>query len=53
LREKESSSSVNLFDALMNAARIDKDTILMPETPDTAGAITASALQEDDDDRFS
>ena len=31
LREKELNSGVNLFDALMNAARIDKDAILYPK----------------------
>jgi type IV secretory pathway ATPase VirB11/archaellum biosynthesis ATPase len=31
LREKELGSGVNLFDALMNAARIDKDAILIPQ----------------------
>jgi hypothetical protein len=44
LREKELSNSVNLFDALMNAARIDKDTILIPQFVDrraTAGRVSS------------
>ena len=36
LREKELNNGVNLFDALMNAARIDKDAILIPQFVDCA-----------------
>jgi hypothetical protein len=34
LCEKELNNAVNLFDALMNAAWIDKDTILIPQFVD-------------------
>jgi len=34
LREKELSNGVNLFDAFMNAAWIDKDAILIPQFVD-------------------
>ena len=47
LRENELSNSVNLFDALMNAARIDKDTILIPQFVDRrATAVHVSSVED-------
>src|SRR5258708_36097302 len=45
LREKELNNGLNLFDALMNAARIDKDAILIPKFVDCrATAVRVSRL---------
>jgi len=44
LCEKDLNNGVNLFDALMNATRIDKDTILIPQFVDcrtTAGRVSS------------
>jgi hypothetical protein len=47
LREKELSSGVDLFDALMNAAWIDKDAILIPQFVDCrATAVGVSSVED-------
>ncbi len=47
LREKELNNGVNLFDALMNAARIDKDAILIPKFVDCrATAVRVSCVED-------
>jgi hypothetical protein len=47
LREKELNNGVNLFDALMNAARIDKDAILIPKFVDyRATAVRISCVED-------
>jgi hypothetical protein len=47
LREKELNNGVNLFDALMNAARIDKDAILIPKFVDCrATAVSVSRVED-------
>ena len=46
-RKKELNSGVNLFDALMNAARIDKDAILIPQFVDCRGtAVRVSSVED-------
>jgi len=47
LREKERSNGVNLFDALMNAARIDKDAILIPQFVDCRATAVGVSFVED------
>jgi hypothetical protein len=47
LREKELNNGVNLFDALMNAARIDKDAILILKFVDCrATAVRVSRVED-------
>jgi hypothetical protein len=47
LREKELNNGVNLFDALMNAAWIDKDAILIPQFVDCrATAVRVSSVED-------
>jgi hypothetical protein len=45
--KKELNNGVNLFDALMNAARIDKDAILIPKFVDCrATAVRVSCVED-------
>ena len=47
LREKDLNNGINLFDALMYAARIDKDTILVPQFVDCrATAVRISSVED-------
>ncbi len=47
LCEKELNNGVNVFDALMNAARIDKDAILIPQFVDCrATAVRVSSIED-------
>ena len=47
LREKDLNNGVNLFDALMYAARIDKDAILIPKFVDCrATAVRVSSVED-------
>ena len=46
-REKELNNGVNLFDALLNAARIDKDAILIPQFVDCRATAVRVSSGED------
>jgi hypothetical protein len=47
LREKDLNNGINLFDALMNAARIDKDAIPIPQFVDClATAVRVSSVED-------
>jgi len=47
LREKDLNNGVNLFDPLMNAARIDKDAISVPQFVDClATAVRVSSVED-------
>ena len=47
LREKELNNDVNLFDPLMDAARIDKDAIPIPQFVDClATAVRVSSVED-------